>query len=85
MEKRHGSAALQNVTVDPTAIYRLSFGVRRCSAAFDDLYGSAELLRRTCQALGAFRGDWRTRFVPVGALLIAMRDLQNARFIQRFA
>jgi len=54
MEKRHGSAALQNVTMDPTAIYRLRFGVRRCSAAFDDLHGSADLLRRACYALGAF-------------------------------
>ena len=25
------------------------------------------------------------RFVPVGALFVSMRDLQNARFVQRFA
>ena len=31
------------------------------------------------------RGDWRTRFVPVCALLVGVRDLQNARFVQRFA
>ena len=36
MEKPHNSAALQNVAVNPTAFYRSRFGVRRCSAAFDD-------------------------------------------------
>ena len=30
-------------------------------------------------------GDWRTCFVPVCALLVGVCDLQNARFIQRFA
>jgi len=30
-------------------------------------------------------GDWRTRFVPACALLVGVRDLQNAGFIQRFA
>ena len=30
-------------------------------------------------------GNWRTRFVPVCALLVGVRDLQNARFVQRFA
>ena len=30
-------------------------------------------------------GDWRTRFVPVCALLVGVCDLQNPRFIQRFA
>jgi hypothetical protein len=54
MEKRRGSGRLQNVAVDPTAIYRLRFGVWRCFAAFDDLYGSADLLRRAYYAFGAF-------------------------------
>ena len=31
------------------------------------------------------RGDGRTHFVPVRALLVGMRDLQDPRFIQRFA
>jgi hypothetical protein len=29
--------------------------------------------------------EQRPRFVPVGALLIGVRDLQNARFIERYA
>ena len=29
--------------------------------------------------------DWRARLVPVCALLVRMCDLQNARFIERFA
>jgi hypothetical protein len=32
-----------------------------------------------------WRGDRRTRLMPVSALLVGMRDLQDARFIQRFA
>ena len=32
-----------------------------------------------------FEPNWRTRFVPVCALLVGVRDLQNARFVQRFA
>jgi len=31
------------------------------------------------------RGDGRPRLVPVCGLFVGMRDLQNARFIQRFA
>jgi MFS-type transporter involved in bile tolerance (Atg22 family) len=31
------------------------------------------------------RGDGRTRFMPVCALLVGMRRLQNARFIERVA
>ena len=54
MEKRHSSAALQNVAVDPTTIYRLRFGVRRCSAAFDDLNEPADLLRRPYYSFGEF-------------------------------
>ena len=54
MEKRHSSAALQNLAMDPTAIYRLRFGVRRCSAAFDDLHEPTDLLRRACYSFGTF-------------------------------
>ena len=54
MEKRHSSAALQNVAADLTAIYRLRFGVRRRSAAFDDLNEPAELLLRPDYSVGEF-------------------------------
>ena len=40
--------------------------------------------RRLSRLLAA-RGYWRTRFVPVCALLVGVRDLQNPRLIQRFA
>ena len=29
--------------------------------------------------------QFRTRFVPVGALLVSVRDLENARFVERSA
>ena len=29
--------------------------------------------------------DLRPRFVPVGAMLVGVRDLKDARFVQRFA
>jgi hypothetical protein len=32
-----------------------------------------------------FSSNWWTRFVPVSALLVGVRDLQNARFIEGFA
>ena len=32
-----------------------------------------------------FDDDWWPRFVPVGTLFVSVRDLQDARFIQRFA
>ncbi len=35
---------------------------------------------------GSFwRGDWWARVVPVRALLVGVRHLQNTRFIQRLA
>jgi hypothetical protein len=40
--------------------------------------------RRLSRLLAAC-GDWWARFVPVGALLVGVRDLQDPRFIQRFA
>ena len=46
-------------------------------------------LKNLCQSVdqknSQCRSNRRTRFVPVCALLVGVRDLQNARFIQRFA
>jgi hypothetical protein len=48
------------------------------------------LLRRFSSELRSSRfprgvGDGRACLVPVRALLVSMRDLENARFIERFA
>ena len=68
----------------PIGIYRLLFGVRHCSVAFT----TCASLPPCCVELAMIlhvQSDWRTRFVPVCALLVGVRDLQNPRFIQRFA
>jgi hypothetical protein len=36
-------------------------------------------------AKGTLILDWRPRLVPLGALLVSVRDLEDARFVERFA
>jgi hypothetical protein len=65
-------------------------GARAPPKAFGGAFWSAVLLRRFLSELRSSRfprgvGDGRACLVPVCALLVSMRDLENARFIERFA
>jgi len=76
MQKLQNTAALHNVAVVTSAQYALAFW----SAVLQR--GFLSELRSSRSPRGV--GDRRTRLVPVCALLISVRDLQNTRFIERF-
>jgi hypothetical protein len=51
----------------------------------EDATGGNSGLRLKPSRFARWSSDRRTRLVPVGALLVRVGNLQNARFIERFA